>query len=173
MIIKKTLVTISVILIAFLLQTTIFQSLKLADVVPNLLLIVTISYGYLRGRTHGMVIGLICGLMLDMMYGSVIGLYGFIFMTIGFFIGFIRKVFFTDGILLPVILISAGDLVYSMYYYTTEFLLRGRMHFGFYFLNVMLPELVYTVLVGIVLFYLLNFIDELITTPRVRGERDL
>ena len=113
--IKKTITSILIILIAFLLQTTVFRALELAEVVPNLLLIVTISYGYIRGRTHGMWIGLVCGLMLDMMYESVIGLCGFIFMTIGFFIGYIRKVFFTDGILLPIVLMSVGDFVYNMY----------------------------------------------------------
>ncbi|MBO4396766.1 MAG: rod shape-determining protein MreD, partial [Eubacterium sp.] len=124
--IKKIIVSVLIILIAFLLQTTVFRSLALANVVPNILLSVTVSYGYLRGRTHGMWIGLVCGLMLDMMYGSLIGLYGFIYMTIGFFIGYIRKVFFTDNFLLPIVLMSVGDFVYNMYYYITGFLLRGR-----------------------------------------------
>ena len=167
--IKKTLISIVIILIAFLLQTTVFHELALADVVPNILLAVTISYGFLRGRTHGMWIGLVCGLMLDMMYESVIGLCGFIFMTIGFFIGYIRKIFFTDNILLPIVLMSVGDFVYNMYYYVTEFLLRGRLHFGFYFVHIMLPELMYTVGVGIAFFYLIRFLDNLLG---VHGNRE-
>ena len=81
--IKRRISTIIIILLAFLLQTTVFHKLALANVVPNLLLILTVCYSYMRGRTSGEVIGLVCGLMLDMMYGSVIGLYAFIFMTIG------------------------------------------------------------------------------------------
>ena len=168
--IKKTLISIVIIIIAFLLQTTVFHAFALADVVPNVLLVVTISYGYIRGRTHGMWIGFVSGLMLDMMYESVIGLCAFIFMTIGFFIGYIRKIFFTDGIWMPVVLISVGDFVYCMYYYVTEFLLRGRMHFFFYFLHVMLPEIVYTVVVGTALFYLIRILEELVTTNRSREE---
>ena len=168
--IRKTIISILIILIAFLLQTTFFQVIALADVVPNLMLVVTVSYGFIRGRTHGMWIGLVCGLMLDMMYGSVIGLYGFIFMTIGFFIGYIRKVFFTEGILLPIVLISVGDFVYNVYYYVTEFLLRGRLHLGFYFWHIILPELVYTVIVGIFLFYLIRMLDDLPAILRRREE---
>ena len=82
--IRKRIAAAIVILLAFLLQTTVFQPIKLADAVPNLLLAVTITYGYLRGRTSGLVIGFVCGLLLDCMYGSVIGLYAFIFLTIGF-----------------------------------------------------------------------------------------
>ncbi len=162
--IKKTIVSILVILVSFLLQTTVFQALALADVVPNLLLNTTICYGYIRGRTHGMWIGLVSGLMLDMMYGSVIGLYGFIFMTIGFFIGYIKKIFFTDNILLPVVLISVGDFVYNIYYFVTEFLLRGRLNFFFYFIHIMLPEILYTVLVGVLMFYLIRILEEFLST---------
>ena len=168
--IKKVAISILIILVAFLLQTTFFQVIELANVVPNLLLVVTVSYGYLRGRTHGMWIGLICGLMLDMMYGSVIGLYGFIFMTIGFFIGYIKKLFFTESIILPIVLISVGDFVYNMYYYITEFLLRGRLHFFFYLIHIMLPEILYTVIVGLLLYYLINFLENLENTRRIRKE---
>ncbi len=168
--IKKVIISILIILVAFLLQTTFFQALELANVVPNLLLVVTVSYGYLRGRTHGMWIGLVCGLMLDMMYGSVIGLYGFIFMTIGFFIGYIKKLFFTESIILPIVLISVGDFVYNMYYYITEFLLRGRLHFFFYLTRVMLPEILYTVIIGLLLYYLINFLENLNSVRRTREE---
>ena len=168
--IKKTAVSIVMILIAFLLQTTVFHAFELADVVPNLLLVVTVSYGYIRGRTHGMWIGFVSGLMLDMMYESVIGLCAFILMTIGFFIGYIRKIFFTDGIWMPVVLISVGDFVYCMFYYVTEFLLRGKLHFFFYFLHVMLPEILYTVVVGTAFFYLIRILEDLLTSSRRREE---
>ena len=138
--IKRKVVSIFIIFIAFLLQTTLCQSMALANVVPNLLLVVTICYGYLRGRTSGILIGFFCGLLLDMVYGSVIGLYAFVFMTIGFVIGFCQKIYFTDSLILPSILIVAGDFLYGIYYFVTEFLMRGRIHFGFYFLHVILPE---------------------------------
>ena len=69
--IKKRILPVVMILAAFLLQTTVFQSIKLAGAVPNLLLVLTITYGYLRGRTSGLVIGFFSGLLLDCLYGSV------------------------------------------------------------------------------------------------------
>lgn len=97
--IKKRILPVVMILAAFLLQTTVFQSIKLAGAVPNLLLVLTITYGYLRGRTSGLVIGFFSGLLLDCLYGSVIGLYAFIFMTIGFVVGFCKKIYFTDSLI--------------------------------------------------------------------------
>ncbi len=164
--IRKKIVAIVAILLAYLLQTTIFRTFALADVVPNLLLVVVITYAYLRGRTSGLVIGFVCGIMLDMHYGSVIGLYAFIFMTIGFIIGFCQKIYFTDSLILPVILIAASDFVYCFYYYITEFLMRGRLHFGFYFIHRFLPEMLYTTLVGVVFYRLLAMLEELFTRKR-------
>ena len=168
----KVLSSLLVIVIAFVLQTTFFRAVALADVVPNLMLIVTVSYGYIRGRTHGMWIGLISGLMFDMMYESIIGLCGFSLMTIGFFIGYVKKIFFTDSILLPIVLMSMGDFAYCIYYYVTEFLLRGRLNFFFYFIHVILPELLYTIPVGIGVFYLIRLLDERIDRGVRRKEDD-
>lgn len=157
--IKKKLIAIVFIMAAFLLQTTIFKTIALADVVPNLMLVITISYAYLRGRTSGLVIGFASGIMLDMMYGSVIGLYAFIFMTLGFLVGFCRKLYFTDTLLLPTVLIAISDLVYCFYYYITEFLMRGRLHFFFYFVHKFLPEILYTTLVGIVVYRIIAAVE--------------
>lgn len=162
----KKITTFLVIIIAYLLQTTIFQHLQLANVVPNLLLVVVVSYAYLRGRTSGLLIGFLCGMILDMHGGTVVGLYAFILMSIGFVVGFCQKFYFTDSLLLPAILIVSSDFVYSIYYYVTEFLMRGRLHLGFYFLHVILPEMIYTGLIGIVLYRLIVSLEHFLTRER-------
>ena len=164
--IRKRIAAAIVILLAFLLQTTVFQPIKLADAVPNLLLAVTITYGYLRGRTSGLVIGFVCGLLLDCMYGSVIGLYAFIFLPIGFVVGFCRKIYFTDSLILPIVLIASGDFAYCMYFYITEFLMRGRLHFWFYVLHKFLPEILYTTLVGVLVYGFLSRLDKKFDSKR-------
>ena len=45
------------IIICFILQCTVFQALSLAGIVPNLLLIVTSSLGFMRGEKEGMAVG--------------------------------------------------------------------------------------------------------------------
>lgn len=162
----KKITTFLVIIIAYLLQTTVFQHLQLANVVPNLLLVVVVSYAYLRGRTSGLLIGFLCGMILDMHGGTVVGLYAFILMSIGFVVGFCQKFYFTDSLLLPAILIVSSDFVYSIYYYVTEFLMRGRLHLGFYFLHVILPEMIYTGLIGIVLYRLIVSLEHFLTRER-------
>lgn len=149
-------IMIIVIILCFLLQSTFFQALALADVVPNLLLIITVASGYLRGRKEGIIIGLLCGFIIDFMYGDVIGVCALIYMLIGYLNGIVNMLFFRDVLTIPIILIGISDLVYSFLYYVFEFLLRGRLNLFFYFKRIMIPELVYTVLVSIVLYRLLH-----------------
>ena len=61
-----------IITVCFLLQTTLFQTLSLASISPNLLIVVTSAFGFMRGRKEGMWTGFFCGLLLDIFFGSVI-----------------------------------------------------------------------------------------------------
>lgn len=164
--IKRRLATILIVIVSFLLWTTVFQSVKLANISPNIMLIIVVCYAYMRGRTSGLVIGFFCGLLSDMMFGNVIGLYAFGLMTIGFLCGHCQKVYFTDNSILPCILVGISDFAYELYYYVTDFLIRGRLDFGFYFVSVILPKMIYTMLVAMILFRLLNSLEKFLTEKR-------
>ena len=65
---KQRLVLALVIIVSFILQCTVFRSLALASISPNLLLILTTSMGFMRGEREGLVIGFLCGLLLDIFF---------------------------------------------------------------------------------------------------------
>lgn len=151
-----------VIVTCFIIQSTIFQALALADVVPNLLIIVTVAVGYMRGQNEAIFTGFGCGLLVDCMYGEVIGLYALIYILIAFLIGFCNKIYYRDDFTIPLILVGVSDLSYNFLYYIFEFLLRNRQSFPFYFIRIMVPELIYTVLVSIFLYKLLHTLNGLL-----------
>ena len=138
-----------IITICFLLQCTMFQALSIASISPNLLIVVTSAFGFMRGRKEGMWIGFFSGLLLDIFFGSVIGFYALVYACIGYVNGFFRRRFFPDDIKLPLILI-----------YFFLFFLRGRFQFSYYMLRIILPELVYTILVTIVLYFIILKINQ-------------
>ncbi|BCN31209.1 rod shape-determining protein MreD [Anaeromicropila herbilytica] len=156
----KRLITIAiVVLLCFILQSTVFQVLALANVVPNLLLIVTVAVGYMRGRTEGIFVGFVSGLLVDMVYGDIIGICAFIYMLVGFLNGYCKKIYYRDEITVPIILVCISDFSYNFLYYVFRFLLRGRLDLFYYIRRIMLPELVYTALVAIFLYKALHSIN--------------
>ncbi|BCJ95038.1 hypothetical protein acsn021_26070 [Anaerocolumna cellulosilytica] len=156
---KRFIIVTIEILVLFLLQTTIFQWFALAGVVPNLLLILTVATGFMRGRTEGLTVGLVCGLMIDLLYGYVIGLYALIYMLIGYLNGYSNRIFAKEDMTIPIVLVGVSDALYFLLYYIFELLLKGKLNIGFYFIELGLPQIIYTVLVSILLYKLLNIIN--------------
>ncbi len=157
---KRLIIYIIEIIICFLIQSAMFHYVKLAGIMPNLLLILVVSTAYMRGRMSGLLLGLFSGLLVDLMFCSyVIGLYALLYMLIGYLIGYTNKVYSNDDYTLPIIIIAVSDLIYGFFYYIFEFLLRGRLNFLYYLRRFIFPEIIYTVAVSIFLYKLLHMIN--------------
>ena len=134
--IKRILICAVLITVCFLLETTVFQKLAFASIIPNLLIIVTSSFGFMRGQKEGMIIGFFCGLLKDILGGNLLGFYALIYMLIGYGNGFFQRVF-----------------------YDVLFMLKSDFHFLNYLRHVIMPELVYTILVTLVLYQIILHIN--------------
>ena len=82
--IRRKLFYILAILVCFILQTTVFQGLAIGSIVPNLLLIATISFGFMQGKVTGIWTGFLCGILKDIFYGNLLGFYALIYLCIGY-----------------------------------------------------------------------------------------
>lgn len=144
---------------SFVLQGTVFEGISFAGTVPNLVLILTVSVGLMRGQKSGMFIGFFGGLIMDTFVGPTLGFYALILMYIGYANGYFNKIFFPEDIKLPLGMVIVSDLFYGCITYVLLFLLRGRLDFVYYFLHIILPECVYTILVTVPFYPLIFFIN--------------
>lgn len=158
-----------VIIVCFLLQSTLFQKISFATISPNLLIVVASAFGFMRGKKEGLIVGFFCGLVIDIFYGSIIGFYALVYMYIGYINGMFRKMFYPEDIKLPMVLIAGSDLTYNLLIYFIMFFFRGKFDFGYYFLHLIMPELVYTMLVTIFLYFIILKINQRIETIEKRS----
>ncbi len=147
------------IIIAFLLQTSVFNLIPLAGVVPNLLLVLTMSFGLMRGRKEGLLVGFFCGILVDLYCGFAIGPYALIYMYFGYMNGLFHRFYYVENVLLPLIMIAANDFLYGSLVYVIFFLMRNRLDYTFYLKNVIAPEMIYTMLVTLIVYRLLMHIN--------------
>jgi len=158
--VRRLIVYIIEIIICFLIQSAMFHYIALADIMPNLLLILVVATGHMRGRTPGMMLGLASGLLVDLMYASyIIGLYALLHLIIGYLAGMTHRFYSKDDYTLPIGIIAVCDFLYGFFYYVFEFLLRGRLDLLFYLRRIILPEVIYTVAVSVLLYKLLHTIN--------------
>lgn len=144
-----------IISICFVLQTTTFQAFSFANISPNLLIIVVSAFGFMRGKREGMYIGFFCGLLIDIFFGHYLGVYALLYMYIGYLNGFFQKRFYPEDIKLPLLLIAGSDLLANLFIYIFMFLFRSRFDIGYYFRAIIIPELVYTMVITIFLYFIL------------------
>ena len=148
------------ILVSYLIQSTMIRILPMGGVAPNFLIILTSSFGFMRGKKEGMFIGFISGLIMDVLFGRIIGFYALVYMVIGYANGFFARIFFPEDVKLPMVLITSSELVYCFLIYVFMFLIQGKLRFGYYFMHIILPEIVYTLFVTIIVYKIVLRINE-------------
>lgn len=149
---KRNIAIILVVLVSFVFQSTILTTFSFGGISPNLLIIMTSVFGFMCGQTSGLLVGFFAGLLYDIFYGNVLCYHALILMYIGYLNGIFKQIFYKEDIKLPILLILSSDFVYGIVCYILLFLLRGRFHFGHYFIRIIVPEMVYTILLTLLIY---------------------
>ena len=170
---KRKVITFFIILISFLLQSTLFVKLKFGAVSPNLMLVVTSSFGFMRGRKSGIAVGAISGLLVDIFWGQLLGFHTLLYTVIGYLNGSFERLFYDEDIKLPIVLISASEFLYGICIYVFVYMLQGDFAFGTYLFSIIIPELVYTILVTLILYQVILHINRKLESEEQRSASKL
>ena len=157
---RRFIVSFLLVISCFVLQSTVFKSIAFGGIIPKLMNVLTASFGFMRGEKAGILFGFFCGLLADIFFGSVIGLYAMIYMYIGYANGKFNMIFYPEDIKLPLALIFVSDMAYGLLSYIILFLMRGRFHFTYYLIHIILPEMVYTIVVTLIFYPFLLWINK-------------
>ncbi|MBR4580685.1 MAG: rod shape-determining protein MreD [Lachnospiraceae bacterium] len=165
---KKLFLNIILVMVFFVLQTSVFGRLSVASVTPNLLIILVAVMGFMQGDRNALIIGFFCGLLVDLFTFNIIGIHALIYAIVGYVTGKFHNTFYPEDFKLPLLVVTGSDLGYSILMYFFTYLFRARFHFGYYFLNVCLPELAYTLLVAVLIYPLFLLMYRFILREKVR-----
>lgn len=153
------------VILTFLIQVSVVPYFAIGDIVPNLLVILCVSMGLMRGRKQGLWTGLITGIFCDLFFGSIFGLYALIYMYVGYLSGYAYSVFFDNDVKVAMTLTAIMDFFYNLAVYGLQFLLRGRTGFSLYLTKIIIPELFYTVLLTFFIHRIYHFINRKFMKP--------
>lgn len=168
---KRFIVTFILIITAFVLQGTLFQQFSFGNITPNLLLIIVVSLGLMRGQRTGLITGFSSGLLCDIFLGTYIGFYALLLMYLGYLAGSFNKIFFPEDVKLPMFMIAVSDLLYGFFCYCFMFLMRGKLELSYYFVHICIPECIYTLVITIILYPLILWINETLEKSERKKEK--
>ena len=124
---KRILLNVVLMILAFTVQNCVFPLIPFLTATPNLLLILTFSFGFIYGKKAGLLYGLFAGILLDLFY-------------------------YEDYINLPLVMSLVNELIYNLYIYVFRFLIRNRLDFLYYAREIIIPELIFTVVTTLLIY---------------------
>jgi len=107
------------VVVALAVQSTVLASATLLRVIPQLVLVVIVSFSYLEGERVGMVTGFTAGLLQDLLLPppSIVGLTALVYTLIGYGVGTLRDYTARESVWTPVIAVAwasaAAELGYA------------------------------------------------------------
>ena len=159
---KRKVAEIILILLFYLIQVTFGDAIGIGGITPNLLIILPVLFGFFKGRNEGMLVGFLSGVMYDLFFSSLFGFSALVFVYIGYFSGIFYKEYEKVEVLIPLAMIMASDFVFEFLSYIGNFLLHNRLNVDFFLRRFIMPEVVYTLVVELVLYYHLMMFDSIL-----------
>ena len=165
---KRFAITALIVFLFVAIQTTVMPVISIGSIQPNLLIIITASFGFMRGSKEGMFVGLLAGLTMDVLYGDIIGFFGLMYLVVGFLNGLFEDIYLDEDIKLPILLIGGSSFVHGLVVYFIHFVFRGEFNFFHYLNQIIMPELIYTVIVAIPVYPIIFWINRKLETEEKR-----
>ena len=101
----------------FLLQCTVFNTIAVLGVTPNVILMMTVVYSFFFKKMDGLAIGVVFGILQDMLFGQIIGISALIYLILGIILKFMRTVVFKDNRILLLFVVIFSTLFYTLAYW--------------------------------------------------------
>ena len=98
------------IVMVVLVQVTVFPHLRIANVAPDLGLVVAIAFAYYRGPEAGAIAGFCAGLLFDLFLSTPLGLHALAYALVGYGVGVIEGGLLRTPRFLPTLLAVLGGL---------------------------------------------------------------
>lgn len=167
---RRIIVNIAFIIFAFSLQICIFPFIPFLYAAPNLLIILTFTYGFSLGVEEGMLYGVICGVLMDLYFSGPFGFFTLLFLWIGFVNGKLTAYFYEEYIFLPFIVCTISEIMYNVFIYIFRFFIREKYDVLYYLKNIVIPEVIITLIFTLLLYRFLLWYNKKLRVLDSRGK---
>ena len=132
----------------YVLQTSLLPLIAYRGISPDLMLLLTVSFAFLRGARQGSLLGFLTGLMQDLSTGTFLGTNAFTHLLLGLVCGHFSDRVFKEQFFLPVLASLAATTANYFILALLMVLLGYRFNLVLHMQMVLLPMLGYNVLLA-------------------------
>lgn len=153
-----------IVIINFLLQTTIMRYIAIGGVIPNTTLIILVSIALLKGKKTGGILGLCMGLLQDIVLSEVIGINALIYFFVGYLVGLVDNKVFKDNLWIAVVFTGLSTIFFHIFFFVLMYFLSIDINFIVMLKKIVWIELFYNMVLSILIF---KGITKLFKGPRL------
>ena len=117
-------------ILALLVQTTVFSRLRLWGVMPDFMLLVAVAGGITAGPTRGAALGFATGMLIDLFLPTPLGLSALVFTMVGYWVGVANTGVLRAAWYIPVLTAGAASVAGVVFYALAGSVLGERMITG-------------------------------------------
>lgn len=142
----RSIIFLLIVIVAILLQATVFNFLQVAGVKPDLVLMLVVFNGFLRGSREGAFLGFLAGLILDIFTGGYIGMNALSLMLVGYLVGLAEARFYKESVIIISLVTFMVGMINQLVLYVLLFYLNIGVSPIYALPQVVLPSAIYTTL---------------------------
>ena len=146
----------AVVFVAAFLQVVIVSSLVIAGGAPDLLLVVVVALGLLRGSVPGAVLGFVGGLVVDVVTLGTLGVTSLILTLAGFWAGRYAETTGRDRRLAPLIAVGTITVLAGAFGYLLHYLLDAEVVAGTVLVTALVPAFFLNLVLALPVFALVR-----------------
>lgn len=156
---KKVIINIVLVLVfifIYLLNVNLFSCLKIAGVMPNIFVIFILFIGLYMTRSRGTIYGVIFGILLDLFIGKKVGPTAIMLGIVGAVGGTFDKNFSKESRITLLIMVVISTIIYEVGLYVLNYLIYRADLQIVAFIQILLIECLYNLLLTIILYPLMQ-----------------
>ena len=165
---KRKVAELLIILLFYVLQITLGRAISIGGIMPNILVILPVVFGYLNGKNEGMFVGFFAGIFYDLSAASLFGFSALVFVYIGYFAGIFFSRYEGSEMIVTLIILFGGDFIFEFLSYIGNFLLHNRLNLIYFITRFIIPEMIYTGIVFVLIYKLFLWLNPKLETKNKR-----
>ena len=135
------------------LETTVVVNINLFGILPDTIVAATVAIALVKGGIKGTVYGASCGMLIDILFGSVLGLHTIAYMLIGFFASRFSREYYADNLVFPALAAFVSYFIKELIIAVSLIIQNVSFSKSSLFLRFLLPAAVLTALLTVPMYY--------------------
>lgn len=142
--------------IIYFLQSNFFTWFNIAEVMPNVFIIFVLFVGLFTNKTLGTIYGVIIGLILDLLFGTKVGIQAVSLGLIGFLAAIFDKNFSKDSRMTIMVMVLGSTIIVEVINYLLKYMFIGNSVEIFNFIRILILEVIFNLILTIIIYPLIQ-----------------